>query len=72
MTEYFNAVADAVGLPRPPQVGMEEARKVMNPLMLSYLTESRRMDNRRMLEKLGVRLLYPDLASGLRAIVEEC
>jgi nucleoside-diphosphate-sugar epimerase len=71
MTEYFNAVADAFGLPRPPQVGREEARRVMNPLMLSYLTESRRMDNCRMLEKLGVRLLYPDLESGLRAIVRE-
>jgi nucleoside-diphosphate-sugar epimerase len=71
MTEYFNAVADAVGLPRPPQVGMEEARRVMNPLMLSYLTESRRMDNRRMLEKLGIGLMYPDLESGLRAIVQD-
>jgi uncharacterized protein YbjT (DUF2867 family) len=67
MTEYFNAVADAAGLPRPPQVTMTEARQVMTPMMLSYLQESRRMDNRRMLEKLDMQLQYPDLATGIRA-----
>ena len=71
MTEYFNAVADACGLPRPPQVSLAEARRVMTPLMLSYLGESRRMDNTRMVEKLGFELLYPDLESGIRASLEE-
>lgn len=33
--------------------------------MLSYLAESRRIDNRRLREELGVELMYPDLASGL-------
>ncbi len=67
MTAYFDAVADACGLPRPPRVSLEEAKKVMTPLMLSYVTESRRLDNARMLRRLGVRLRYPDLQSGLRA-----
>ncbi|PLX85486.1 MAG: NAD(P)-dependent oxidoreductase [Desulfuromonas sp.] len=70
MTEYFEAVADAAGLPRPPRIGLDEARKVMTPLMLSYIAESRRMDNARMLEKLGVQLLYPTLEAGLRASLE--
>lgn len=69
MTEYFTACADALGLPRPRQVTMEEARQVMTPLMISYVTESRRMGNRKMREKLGVELLYPTLAEGLRASV---
>lgn len=69
MTEYFNACADALGLPRPRQVTMEEAKKVMTPLMLSYVTESRRMDNGKMLRKLGVTLLYPTLREGLKASV---
>ena len=69
MTEYFNACADALGFPRPRQVTMAEARQVMTPLMLSYVTESRRMDNRKMLEKLGVELLYPTLKEGLKASV---
>jgi hypothetical protein len=67
MTEYFNAVADAAGLPRPPQVSLEEARQVMTPTMLSYLEESRRMDNGRMLKKLGVQLQFADLTTGIRA-----
>ena len=66
MTQYFNAVADLLGLPRPPQVTLAEARRVMKPLMLSYIAESRRMENRKMLDKLGVKLLYPTLEEGLR------
>ncbi|NJC88757.1 MAG: SDR family oxidoreductase [Desulfuromonas sp.] len=71
MTQYFNAAADLLGLPRPPQVSMAEARQVMTPMMLSYLTETRRMDNRRMVERLGVTLLYPDLESGLKSVIAE-
>ena len=68
MTEYFNAVADALGYPRPRQVTREEARDVMSPLMLSYVSESRRMSNAKMLSRLGVKLLYPTLADGMREI----
>jgi nucleoside-diphosphate-sugar epimerase len=71
MTQYFNAAADLLGLPRPPQVSMDEARRVMTPMMLSYLTETRRMDNRRMLERLGVTLQYPDLESGLKNVIAQ-
>ncbi len=67
LTQYFNAVADALTLPRPRQVTLEEARKVMTPLMLSYIGESRRMDNSKMLRKLGITLLYPTLEAGIRA-----
>ncbi|WP_432821154.1 SDR family oxidoreductase [Trichloromonas sp.] len=71
MTEYFLAIAEQVGLPRPPLISMAEAKEVMTPLMLSYLTESRRMDNSRMLNRLGVRLRYPTLAEGLKASLEQ-
>jgi nucleoside-diphosphate-sugar epimerase len=67
MTHYFNAVADLLGYPRPRQVSLEEAHQVMSPLMLSYMSESRRLDNSKMLRKLGIELLYPDLAAGLKA-----
>lgn len=70
MTTYFNACADALGYPRQPQVTMEEARRVMSPLMFSYVSESRVVDNRRMLERLGVSLRYPTIAEGLAASVE--
>ena len=69
MTQYFNTVCDLLGLPRLPQIDMQEARQVMNPMMLSYLTETRRMDNRKMMEQLGVTLMYPDLSSGLKNVI---
>ena len=71
MTQYFNAAAALLALPRPPQVTMAEARQVMTPMMLSYLTETRRMDNRLMVERLGVTLRYPDLQSGLKNVIEQ-
>jgi nucleoside-diphosphate-sugar epimerase len=67
MTAYFNAVADALGLPRQPQVTLEEARRLMSPLMFSYVSESRVVHNSRMLKTLGVTLRYPTLAEGLEA-----
>jgi nucleoside-diphosphate-sugar epimerase len=71
MTAYFNAIADMMGVQRAPQVSLAEARGVMTPLMFSYMTESRRMDNRKMLERLGVTLRYPTLDKGLKAVFSE-
>lgn len=68
MTQYFYAVADRFGLPRPPALTLAQAMQQLSPAMLSYLTESRRMDNRRLLSELGVTLRYPDLASGLKEV----
>lgn len=65
MTEYFNRVADAVGLPRPPQISLDEAHSALSEGMLSYARESRRIDNRRLLEVLAIELEYPDLDSTL-------
>ncbi len=68
MTGYFNAVADALGLPRPPAVTMEEAKAQLSPAMLSYLTESRRLDNRKLIQELGIELKYPTLEKGLMGL----
>ncbi len=65
MTSYFNACADLLGYPRQPQVTLEEARQVMSPLMISYVTESRIVANDLMLTRLGVVLRYPSMAEGL-------
>lgn len=65
MTSYFNACADLLGYPRQPQVSMAEARRVMSPLMLSYVSESRVVDNTRMLERLRIQLKYPSMSDGL-------
>lgn len=69
ITTYFNACADVLGYPRQPQVTLEEARQVMSPLMFSYVNGSRVIDNRRMLERLGVELRYATLEKGLASSV---
>jgi len=67
MTDYFCRVADAAGLPRPPQIPLAEAPGQVSAGMLSYLAESRRLSNRRMVEELRLSLRYPDLEAGLAA-----
>lgn len=71
MTDYFYRVADLLGLPRPPSVSMAEARQRLTPGMLSFIEESRRIDNRKMREELGVELLYSGLESGLAACLPD-
>lgn len=66
MTDYFNAITDLLNLPRLPQVSLAEARRVMSPLMFSYMTESRQISNQKMIEQLGIKLLYPTMLAGLK------
>ncbi len=70
MSHYFNRIADTLGLPRPQAVSLSAAREQLTPAMLSFIEESRRIDNRKMREELGVELRYPDLESGLAALHE--
>jgi len=65
MTDYFNQVADFTGLPRPPQISLEEAQKTLSAGMLSYMKESRRIRNEKMMKLLKIKLNYPDLKSCL-------
>ena len=59
MGSWFDAVADAFQLARPPRVSWEEAERRIAPLLLSFMSESRRLVNTRMKRELRVRLLYP-------------
>lgn len=67
MSQYFMAVADLYELPQPKQLSWAEAEKGMNPLTFSFLKESRRMSNQKIVAKLGIELCYPTLAKGLLA-----
>lgn len=67
MTAYFNRVADLAGLQRPQTITWSEAEHQLPPGMLEFLSESKRIDNARMLEELEVTLQYPDISSGLLA-----
>ena len=67
MTDWFNKVADFLKLPRPPQVSMQEAEQVMTAGMLSYLKESRRIDNGKVRKELNIKLKYETIKEGIRA-----
>jgi nucleoside-diphosphate-sugar epimerase len=66
MTDYFNHVADFAGLSRPAQISLEEAGQTLSEGMLSYMKESRRIKNEKMLRLLKIKLKYPDLQAGIR------
>jgi nucleoside-diphosphate-sugar epimerase len=67
LTAYLQRVARIAGLPPPPLIGRAEAQKTSSPMAWSFLSESRRVDNRRMREELGMQLAYADLDAGIRA-----
>ncbi len=67
MTDYFIRLADTAGLPCPPLISLAEGEQQLSAGMMSYMRESRRLDNRKMLQELGVELRYPDLETGLVA-----
>lgn len=68
MGDYFDTVADAFGLPRPPRLARAELQGQVSPMLLSFMSESRRLDNRRLRQELGVRLRHPDLAVAVAAM----
>jgi nucleoside-diphosphate-sugar epimerase len=70
-TEYFELVAQLAGLPPPTQIPLDEARLTLSAERMSFLDESRRVSNRRLLQELRVKLKYADLAAGIRASLEE-
>lgn len=65
MIDYFCRIADLAGLPRPPAISLAQAQQQLSPGMLSYMRESRRLDNSKIKDDLGVKLKYPTLDSGL-------
>jgi len=59
MAAWLDMVADAFKLERPPRVGWEEAEARIAPILLSFMSESRRLSNARMKRELRVRLRFP-------------
>ena len=67
MGDYFDLAADLCAMPRPRRIGLEQARIELSPMQLSFMGESRRMDNRRLTRELRLRLRYPTASQGLLA-----
>jgi nucleoside-diphosphate-sugar epimerase len=66
MGDYFDLAADLYGLARPPRVARSTAQEQLPLMLLSFMGESRRLDNTRMKQELRVALRHPTVASGLR------
>ena len=67
MADYFDLAADLCSLPRPPRITRAEAKTQLSPMQLSFMSESRRLDNRRLKRELKLRLRYRTVADGLLA-----
>ena len=65
MGDYFDLAADLAGLPRPPRITREQARTELAPMLLSFMSESRRLVNDRLKRELRVDLRYPTVDRGL-------
>jgi len=65
ISEYLQAAAQALGLPPLPEISMDEAKSQLSVGMLSYLSESRKISNQKMIEELDIQLAYPDFRVGL-------
>ncbi|MBK6787300.1 MAG: SDR family oxidoreductase [Rubrivivax sp.] len=67
MGDYFDLAADLCGLPRPRRITRTEAGQQLSTMLLSFMSESRRLDNRRLKRELRLRLRYPTVREGLVA-----
>jgi nucleoside-diphosphate-sugar epimerase len=58
MGEYFDAVAAALDLPKPPRLSRVLLQREVTPMLYSFMSESRRIENTRMKRELRLRLRY--------------
>ena len=67
MGDYYDAMADLFGLPRPPRLSRVECARQLSPLTMSFMSESRRLDNARIKRELRWRPRFADVREGLAA-----
>jgi nucleoside-diphosphate-sugar epimerase len=67
MGDYFDQAADLYGLSRPPRVARSTAHDQLPLMLLSFMSESRRLVNLRMLHELRIKLQFPTTMDGLRS-----
>ena len=65
MGDYFDMAAKVCGLPPPPRITRAEAAATLGAMQLSFMGESRRLDNRRLKLELRLKLRYPTVVQGL-------
>jgi nucleoside-diphosphate-sugar epimerase len=68
MGEFFDRVADRFSLPRPPRLARVELQAAVSPVQYSFMSESRRLANRRLKRELRLRLAYPTVDDALASM----
>lgn len=71
MGDWFDKLADAYALPRPPRMARAEIQTRLSPMLLSFMSESRRLDNTRMKRELKLKLRYPTVDDGIAAALQK-
>jgi nucleoside-diphosphate-sugar epimerase len=66
-TEFMRRVAMITELPAPLEISLEDARVTLSAERMSFLDESRRVSNKRLLGELGLQLRYTEVDAGIRA-----
>lgn len=66
MGDYMDWAADLWQLPRPPRISRAQAQTALPAMTLSFMGESRRMDNQRLKTELRLKLRYPTVREGLQ------
>ncbi|KEZ78099.1 SDR family oxidoreductase [Salinisphaera hydrothermalis] len=64
---YYDTLAALLGVPAPPKIDWTEAQQRFSAMRLSFLAESRRLSNARLLADTGYSLVFPDYRDGLEA-----
>ena len=65
MGDYMDMAADLWQLPRPPRISRVQAQTALPAMTLSFMNESRRMQNQRLKTELRMKLRYPTVREGL-------
>jgi nucleoside-diphosphate-sugar epimerase len=65
MGDYFDRAAAICGLPAPERISREQAGQRLSSMQLSFMSESRRLINRRLKSELRLALRYPTIEQGL-------
>ena len=71
MGDYYDAMADVFGRSRPPRMSRAECAARLSPLTLSFMSESRRLENARIKRELRWAPRFADVREGLRAACTE-
>ncbi len=66
MSQYFIDAAEFLGLAKPQVMSFAKAEEIITTEMMSYLRESRKISNKKLLATFNLKLVYTDYRVGMR------